>query len=92
MPRYSVVLPILLPTLYLWECDARALQRGTWVIEQGTKLGLSYRGLEIECVKNPVLVQTFETDAHFRSQRGCLLLAHESHDRVWSRRLVSLNQ
>ncbi|GAA5895709.1 uncharacterized protein JCM6883_001595 [Sporobolomyces salmoneus] len=48
MPRYSVVLPILLPTLYLWECDARALQRGTWVIEQGTKLGLSYRGLEIE--------------------------------------------
>nr|AKR17054.1 lycopene cyclase/phytoene synthase [Sporobolomyces pararoseus]UGY86997.1 bifunctional lycopene cyclase-phytoene synthase [Sporobolomyces pararoseus]UGY87003.1 bifunctional lycopene cyclase-phytoene synthase [synthetic construct] len=48
MPRYSVILPILLPTLYLWECDARALQRGTWVIEQGTKLGLSYRGLEIE--------------------------------------------
>lgn len=48
MPRYSVVLPILLPTLYLWECDAQALQRGTWVIEQGTKLGLSYRGLEIE--------------------------------------------
>ncbi|GAA5879810.1 hypothetical protein JCM16303_004187 [Sporobolomyces ruberrimus] len=48
MPRYSVVLPILLPTLYLWECDAQALQRGTWVIEQGTKLGWSYRGLEIE--------------------------------------------
>ncbi|GAA5858631.1 hypothetical protein JCM1840_006491 [Sporobolomyces johnsonii] len=48
MPRYAVVLPILLPTLYLWECDARALQRGTWVIEQGTKLGLSFRGLEIE--------------------------------------------
>ncbi|GAA5927008.1 hypothetical protein JCM1841_001609 [Sporobolomyces salmonicolor] len=48
MPPYAVVLPILLPTLYLWECDARALQRGTWVIEQGTKLGLSFRGLEIE--------------------------------------------
>ncbi|GAA5926944.1 uncharacterized protein JCM15063_000413 [Sporobolomyces koalae] len=48
MPSYSVILPILLPTLYLWECDAQALQRGTWVIEKGTKLGLSYRGLEIE--------------------------------------------
>ncbi|GAA5993431.1 hypothetical protein JCM11641_007156 [Rhodosporidiobolus odoratus] len=48
MPRYAVLLPILLPTFYLWECDARALQRGTWVIEQGTKLGLSYRGLELE--------------------------------------------
>ncbi|GAA6016262.1 hypothetical protein JCM10207_000450 [Rhodosporidiobolus poonsookiae] len=48
MPRYAVLLPILLPTFFLWECDARALQRGTWVIEKGTKLGLSYRGLEIE--------------------------------------------
>ncbi|BGP33437.1 hypothetical protein JCM10296v2_005239 [Rhodotorula toruloides] len=48
MPRWAVGLPILLPTLYLWECDARALQRGTWVIEKGTKLGLAFRGLEIE--------------------------------------------
>lgn len=50
MPRWAVGLPILLPTLYLWECDARALQRGTWVIEKGTKVGLAFRGLEIECV------------------------------------------
>ncbi|BGP17727.1 hypothetical protein JCM10213_005308 [Rhodosporidiobolus nylandii] len=48
MPRRSVLLAIFLPTLFLWECDARALQRGTWVIEEGTKLGLSFRGLEIE--------------------------------------------
>ncbi|GAA5840019.1 hypothetical protein JCM11251_006588 [Rhodosporidiobolus azoricus] len=48
MPRACVLLPILFPTFYLWECDARALQRGTWVIEKGTKLGWSYRGLEIE--------------------------------------------
>ncbi|GAA6040552.1 hypothetical protein JCM8097_005460 [Rhodosporidiobolus ruineniae] len=48
MPRSALIPSILLPTLYLWECDARALQRGTWVIEKGTKLGLSYRGLEIE--------------------------------------------
>ncbi|BGP25876.1 phytoene synthase [Rhodotorula toruloides] len=48
MPPWAVGLPILLPTLYLWECDARALQRGTWVIEKGTKLGLAFRGLEIE--------------------------------------------
>ncbi|GAA5888543.1 hypothetical protein JCM6882_008991 [Rhodosporidiobolus microsporus] len=48
MPKACVLLPILFPTFYLWECDARALQRGTWVIEKGTKLGWSYRGLEIE--------------------------------------------
>ncbi|GAA5820056.1 hypothetical protein JCM3770_002120 [Rhodotorula araucariae] len=48
MPRSTLVLAILIPTIFLWECDARALQRGTWVIEQGTKLGVSFRGLEIE--------------------------------------------
>lgn len=35
-------------TLYLWTCDALALQRGTWVITAGTKLGVSAFGLEIE--------------------------------------------
>lgn len=48
MPLTTVLPAILAPTIYLWECDARALQRGTWVIEKGTKLGLSCRGLEIE--------------------------------------------
>nr|UZX50431.1 bifunctional lycopene cyclase/phytoene synthase [Rhodotorula kratochvilovae] len=48
MPRSTLLLAIFIPTFFLWECDARALQRGTWVIEQGTKLGLSFRGLEIE--------------------------------------------
>ncbi|GAA5963806.1 hypothetical protein JCM8115_006338 [Rhodotorula mucilaginosa] len=48
MPLTTLLPAIFAPTLYLWECDARALQRGTWVIEKGTKLGLSFRDLEIE--------------------------------------------
>ncbi|GAA5860988.1 hypothetical protein JCM3774_003217 [Rhodotorula dairenensis] len=48
MPLTTILPAIFAPTLYLWECDARALQRGTWVIEKGTKLGLAFRGLEIE--------------------------------------------
>ncbi|POY73281.1 hypothetical protein BMF94_3615 [Rhodotorula taiwanensis] len=48
MPWSAVLPSIFAPTLYLWECDARALQRGTWVIEKGTKLGWSFRDLEIE--------------------------------------------
>lgn len=48
MPWTTIMPAIFAPTFYLWECDARALQRGTWVIEKGTKLGLSFRDLEIE--------------------------------------------
>ncbi|GAA5991174.1 hypothetical protein JCM10908_006571 [Rhodotorula pacifica] len=48
MPWSTILPAIWAPTLYLWECDARALQRGTWVIEKGTKLGWSFRDLEIE--------------------------------------------
>nr|UYR58270.1 15-cis-phytoene synthase/lycopene beta-cyclase [Rhodotorula sp.] len=48
MPRATLLLAIFAPTVFLWELDARALQRGTWVIEQGTKLGWDFRGLEIE--------------------------------------------
>jgi 15-cis-phytoene synthase/lycopene beta-cyclase len=43
------VLPVLLPTIYLWIVDTLALRRGTWVIENGTKLGIHlWPGLEIE--------------------------------------------
>jgi 15-cis-phytoene synthase/lycopene beta-cyclase len=43
------VLPILLPTIYLWIVDTLALRRGTWVIENGTKFGIHlWPGLEIE--------------------------------------------
>lgn len=46
--RRRALLTITLPTIYLWICDACALRRGTWVIERGTKLGISAWGLEIE--------------------------------------------
>jgi len=48
LPAYASVLPVAIPTVYLWICDASALRRGTWVIEPDTKLGLDLGGLEIE--------------------------------------------
>lgn len=49
LPLMSTVTPILVPTLYLWIVDEGALQRGTWAIESGTKLGVTLAGsLEIE--------------------------------------------
>lgn len=48
LPLYASLLPIVAPTLYLWLLDSVALRRGTWVIENGTKLGYAVYGLEIE--------------------------------------------
>ncbi|ORY67322.1 Phytoene synthase [Pseudomassariella vexata] len=49
LPFTCVVMPILLPTLYLWVVDELALGRGTWSIESGTKLGKCVWGsLELE--------------------------------------------
>lgn len=49
IPKKNILVPILLPTLYLWLVDTFALRRGTWVIEQGTKYGLHiWEGLDIE--------------------------------------------
>lgn len=49
LPLSNTLVPIALPTLYLWAVDTLALQRGTWVIETGTKLGIHlWTGLEIE--------------------------------------------
>ncbi len=49
LPWACVVLPIALPTFYLWVVDTLALQRGTWAIESGTKLGIHvWPHLEIE--------------------------------------------
>lgn len=51
LPWTTTVLPIALPTLYLWIVDTFALKRGTWVIEAGTKYGIHlWDGLEIEYV------------------------------------------
>jgi 15-cis-phytoene synthase/lycopene beta-cyclase len=49
IPRSNVLVPILLPTLYLWLVDTFALRRGTWVIEDGTKYGIHiWEGLDVE--------------------------------------------
>ena len=51
LPLSNTLLPVVVPTLYLWVVDTLALKRGTWVIESGTKLGWHlWDGLEIECV------------------------------------------
>ncbi|KAI9882541.1 MAG: hypothetical protein M1823_005711 [Watsoniomyces obsoletus] len=39
LPLVATVMPIILPTLYLWLVDTLALRRGTWSIGHGTKLG-----------------------------------------------------
>ena len=49
LPITSTVIPIAIPTLYLWVVDTLALKRGTWVIETGTKTGWTlWPNLEIE--------------------------------------------
>lgn len=49
LPRSKVLLPIAVPTFFLWIVDTLALQRGTWSIESGTKLGIHvWPHLEIE--------------------------------------------
>ncbi|QRC90822.1 bifunctional lycopene cyclase/phytoene synthase, partial [Parastagonospora nodorum SN15] len=49
LPWTNTVLPIAIPTLYLWLVDTLALRRGTWVISPGTKYGVHlWDGLEIE--------------------------------------------
>jgi 15-cis-phytoene synthase/lycopene beta-cyclase len=49
LPITNTLLPIALPTLYLWAVDTLALKRGTWVIATGTKYGIHlWDGLDIE--------------------------------------------
>lgn len=49
LPLACIVLPVGLPTVYLWVFDELALGRGTWTIESGTKLGWCLWGnLELE--------------------------------------------
>ncbi|KAF2877044.1 Lycopene beta-cyclase [Massariosphaeria phaeospora] len=49
LPLSNTLLPIILPTLYLWIVDTLALKRGTWVISAGTKYGVHlWDGLEVE--------------------------------------------
>jgi len=49
IPASNILVPVLVPTLYLWLVDTFALRRGTWVIEHGTKYGIHvWEGLDIE--------------------------------------------
>lgn len=49
LPLSKTLLPITIPTLFLWIVDTLALQRGTWSIESGTKLGIHiWPHLEVE--------------------------------------------
>ena len=49
LPISNTLIPIALPTLYLWIVDTLALRRGTWVIESGTKFEWHlWDGLDIE--------------------------------------------
>ncbi|RKF56077.1 Bifunctional lycopene cyclase/phytoene synthase [Erysiphe neolycopersici] len=49
LPTSSTLLPIVLPTFYLWLVDTIALKKGTWMIASGTKLNIYlWEGLEIE--------------------------------------------
>lgn len=53
LPLTSTLLPIALPTVYLWIVDTMALNRGTWAIESGTKLNWHlWDGLDIELVSD----------------------------------------
>ena len=63
LPQVNTVVPILVPTVYLWIVDTMALNRGTWVIERGTKLGFQiWRGLEVEYLYNRS--RNLETSTH----------------------------
>ncbi|RBR25649.1 uncharacterized protein FIESC28_01612 [Fusarium coffeatum] len=49
LPWTNTLLPIALPTVYLWVVDTFALRRGTWSITSGTKYGVVlWDGLDIE--------------------------------------------
>jgi 15-cis-phytoene synthase/lycopene beta-cyclase len=49
LPSPCTAWPVVIPTLYLWLVDELALGRGTWAIEEGTKLGTCiYGNLEVE--------------------------------------------
>lgn len=49
LPLSNTLIPIALPTLYLWIVDTLSLNRGTWVINHGTKFGSHlWKGLDIE--------------------------------------------
>lgn len=86
LPLSNTLLPVALPTLYLWVVDTWALKRGTWVIESGTKLGLHlWDGLEIEYASS-LLGQLLYANS---LQGGSLLSCHERTHRL---RLSSFRQ
>lgn len=84
LPLSNTLIPIALPTAYLWLVDTLALKRGTWVIESGTKLGWHlWDGLEIEYVFDI----TYACHLLTKLQRGCVLPSDERAHCLWSNRV-----
>ncbi|RAH65673.1 phytoene synthase [Aspergillus aculeatinus CBS 121060] len=49
LPRRETFLSVMLPTMFLWTVDTLPMRRGTWVIEDDTKLGWEvWRNMDIE--------------------------------------------
>lgn len=49
LPKATTILPIMLPTIYLWVVDEFSLSQGIWTIEDDTKLGSKLFGsLDLE--------------------------------------------
>lgn len=74
LPLTGTLLPIALPTLYLWIVDTLAMRRGTWVIESGTKLEWNlWDGLDIEYDSSTLFPQSW-TDIIVERQSSSLSL------------------
>lgn len=74
LPLTGTLLPIALPTLYLWIVDTLALKRGTWVIESETKLEWHlWDGLDIEYGSSTLFLQIW-TDNIAERQSSSLSL------------------
>lgn len=72
LPLTGTLLPIALPTLFLWFVDTLALKRGTWVIELETKLEWHlWEGLEIE-YETSILFSRIWTDNFAERQSSFL--------------------
>lgn len=73
LPLTGTLLPIALPTLFLWFVDTLALKRGTWVIELETKLEWHlWEGLEIEYETSILFSRTWRTDNFAERQSSFL--------------------
>lgn len=75
LPFTGTLMPIALPTLYLWFVDTLALKRGTWIIELETKLGWHlWDGLEIEYETSTLFPRTWADSSAEKLPSSSLLM------------------